>query len=62
MKRYTLEVTITEGNDHFWNAIKGTGCDEVLEAVKAALAERGWDADYEFADTSVRLVKFEETK
>lgn len=62
MKRYTLEVVINQGSDHFWDSIKGTGCDEVLEAIKAALAEHGWDADYEFADTSVRLVKFEEVQ
>jgi hypothetical protein len=57
MKRYTFELTITEGNHEFWEellATNATGCDELTEQLTAALAEA-------FADEfDVKLVKYED--
>ena len=54
MKRYVIQVTVTEGNDHFWDSIKDkTGCDEVLEAITGCLATEGWDYNSE-----IRLIEF----
>jgi hypothetical protein len=42
MKTYTLEVTVSEGNDEFWESISGSGCDEVTEAIQMALSSHGF--------------------
>ena len=43
MKTYKIEITVVEGCDEFWESIQGTsGCDEVLEAIKTALAYHGF--------------------
>lgn len=58
MKTYTLEVVIHEGNDEFWeylNATNSTGCEDVLEVVKRAMAEYGWFEPW----CSIKLIKFE---
>jgi hypothetical protein len=56
MKQYTFELTVTEGNSEFWEEIleKGnTGCDDLLEQLKDALAEHGFEPE-------VKLVKYED--
>ncbi len=56
MRTFTIEIVITEGNNEFWDEIvaKGvTGCDDILEEVKSALAEYGLEPD-------VKLVKYED--
>lgn len=56
MKRYTFELTVTEGNSEFWEELleKGnTGCDDLLEQIKDALAEHGFEPE-------VKLVKYED--
>ena len=55
-KTYTISVTIQEGNDEFWEGLRGrSGADEVVQEVRDAIAERG------FTDRCfVRLEKFEE--
>jgi len=42
LKTYTFKLIIKEGCDEFWEGIKGTGCDEVHEAIKYVLDEQGW--------------------
>lgn len=51
MKKYTFEVIVYQGSDHFWDDIKGTGCDEILEAIQEEL---------ETYDAEVKLIKFED--
>jgi predicted ATP-grasp superfamily ATP-dependent carboligase len=56
MKRYTFEFVITEGNSEFWEELLAegkTGCDELLEQFKDALAEHGFDPE-------VKLIKYED--
>lgn len=56
MKQYTFEVTVSEGNNEYWEELtsKGqTGCDEILEDIKQSMAESGFYPD-------VRLVKYED--
>lgn len=56
MKRYTFELTVSEGNSEFWEELLEhgkTGCDELIEQLKDALAEHGFDPD-------VKLVKYED--
>lgn len=56
MKRYTFELTVTEGNSEFWEellATNTTGCDDLLQQIGDALAEHGFDPD-------VKLVKYED--
>lgn len=56
-KTYTLTVTITEGNDEFWEKLRGkSGCDEVVGEIKAALLDHGFVPP----DNDVRLARFEE--
>lgn len=56
MRRYTLEVTITEGNDEFWESLAGiSGCDTVVDEIKSCLADRGFTEP----GAMVRLTKFE---
>lgn len=53
-KEYTIQVTITEGNDEFWEGLQGkSGCDEVVELVKEALQHYFNDED-----CYVRLTNF----
>ena len=45
MKIYTLEVTITEGCDEFWEDItagEATGCDDVTKTVRDILFDAGF--------------------
>lgn len=56
MKQYTFQFQVSEGSDEFWEELleKGnTGCDDLLEEIKNALAERGFYPD-------VKLVKYED--
>jgi hypothetical protein len=54
MKKYILEVVITEGNDEFWESLDGkTGCDEVVEGFIDALSGTGWDFNSE-----IKLIKY----
>jgi hypothetical protein len=56
MKQYTFELTVNEGSSEFWEEILEngkTGCDELLEQLKDALADHGFDPD-------VSLVKYED--
>ena len=40
MKRYKFEVIIEEGNDEFWENLKGPGCDEMLDHISECLDGR----------------------
>ncbi len=54
MKRYTIQVTIEEGSDEFWEEVTAdgkTGCDELLEAIRQELFN--WSAE-------VKLVNYED--
>lgn len=56
MKRYTLELVITEGNDEFWEEILidgKTGCDDVTATIINGLHNCGLDA-------AIKLVKYED--
>ena len=58
MKHYTLQIFIEEGSDEFWEestANGKTGCDEVVEVVKRALGDYGFDTDC----NQVKLIKYE---
>ena len=56
-KTYEITVTITEGNDEFWEGLSGrSGCDEVVEEVKQCLADHGFTGP----GCHVRLNKFDE--
>ncbi|HZS57587.1 MAG TPA: hypothetical protein VFA65_24515 [Bryobacteraceae bacterium] len=46
-------LKIPSGLPPFWEAIKGTGCDEVVAAIKELLAER-------FPECHVRLTGYSE--
>lgn len=39
MKRYKFEIVIEEGYDEFWEQLQGTGCDEMVDNVVAALSD-----------------------
>lgn len=57
MKTFKIEILIREGCDHFWDDINSrnvTGCDEVLESVKMALSEIGWDE----SNTDFKLIEY----
>ena len=54
MRKYTFEIVITEGNDEFWEGLKGTGCDAIMTSLKATLDNEGW------YDAEVTLKKFED--
>jgi len=56
MKRYTIELVITEGSNEFWEDLETrsvTGCDDILEEVKGALAEFGLEPE-------IKLIKYED--
>lgn len=56
-KTYEISVTIQEGSDEFWESLRGkSGADDVVEEVRAALADRG----YVQPNCYVRLTRFEE--
>lgn len=58
LKTYTISVTVQESSDEFWDGLRGkSGCDEVVQAVRDALADRGFAPD---TGTNVRLARFEE--
>lgn len=55
LKTYTISIIIQEGEDEFWEGLRGkSGCDEVVEDVREALAAAG------YTDCHVRLHKYEE--
>ena len=60
MKQYKFEITITEGNDEFWEEINRkneTGCDDVKDMVDIALSQHGlYDGD----NCEIKLKKFED--
>jgi len=40
MKQYTFEITVTEGNDEFWEELEkenSTGCEAVTDIIKSCL-------------------------
>jgi len=56
MKKYTLELVITEGNDEWWEEIlkdSKTGCDDVIEMVINALYQVG-------LEPAIKLAKYED--
>ena len=56
MKTYTIELTLIEECDEFWDSITNTGCDEVIALITEILDSRGFG----FGSTIVKLVKFED--
>lgn len=57
-KQYTIEVTVREGDDAFWNTLRGkSGADDVVNRVRAMLVGGGFDSNA----ISVRLTNFRET-
>lgn len=57
MKTYTLSLQINEGNDEFWEGLKGkTGCDEVVQLLNSMLIEYGFYPD----NSDLKLIKFED--
>ena len=61
MKKYTFELTIYEGRDHFWNNIKNTGCDEVGEMISNLLAGIDFETDGKYKNCDLALKKFEDS-
>ena len=56
-KTYTIRVTIQEGNDEFWESLRGKcGADDVLSEVTIALANHGFAP----SECYVHLERFEE--
>lgn len=56
-KTYTITVTVQEGNDEFWEGLRGkSGCDQVVEEVASCLADHG----FRQPECFVRLERFEE--
>ena len=55
MRKYTFEIVVEEGNDEFWESLKGSGCDEVQAVVAEALESNGFMPE----NTTVRLVTFQ---
>lgn len=53
MKTYEIRVRITEGNDEFWEGLKGPGVTEILQVVEEAVTSVMPDAE-------VKLTKFED--
>lgn len=62
MKKYTFELVIDEGNDHFWDSLKesnSTGCDDVTAMVSELLEDGG---PYVLGENChLKLVKYEDT-
>ena len=59
MKIYTLEVTVHEGGDEFWETIQardGTGCDDVVQTIRDIL----FDAGFQPPDCTVALKQFQD--
>ena len=60
MKKYTMLVEVTEGNDEFWESLRAeskTGCDEILQFVDNSINQGDETTGMEY---EVRLVKFED--
>ena len=57
MKTYTFEVIVREGDDEFWENIKGTGCDEVFTLLDNLLFNGGFSYG---DDCGLKLVKYED--
>lgn len=60
MKKYTIVVEITEGNDEFWESLTAeskSGCDEILQFVDNSINQGDETMGMEY---EVRLVKFED--
>lgn len=57
MKRYTLQLVIEEGSDEFWESIKGSGADEVVELVEDALFAVGFVGG---ENCRLKMIKFED--
>lgn len=54
MKKYVIQIEITEGCDEFWEQITkegSTGCDEVLKDVRSLL-------DLGYADYKISIVNY----
>jgi hypothetical protein len=56
LKTYTFKLVIKEGNHGFWEGIKGTGCDEVHDALLDCLDGQGLIDD----KNQLTLQKFED--
>ncbi len=59
MKKYTFEITITEGNDEFWENINehciDAGVGEVTRCVVEGMEMAGWAND---DDCEIKLKEF----
>jgi len=56
MREYVIELAIYEGRDEFWESIKNTGCDEVVDLVSDLMESQGFQKDIDF------IVKLKEYK
>lgn len=59
MKHYEFNIEIKEGNDEFWNGLKGSGCDEVKELIVDVLATIGF---YDGDNCNIYLMEFSDNK
>ncbi len=60
MKTYTFKLVVKEGNDEFWEAIKGKpACEEVKAAIQGALEDNGWFCG-STEDCQLNLIQFED--
>lgn len=61
MRHYTFQLVVHEGNDEFWESLKGTGCDDVFQYVKDLIeAGGGFQCDGEYQNCDLKITTYKE--